>query len=598
MALSSVRPVTAGRALAPPFAARLAVGSWLDVPLAGAFVVLAGVVRWPHLLMSPQFPSVGDTIMMALDVAEGRAFYLHDAAPYLGAPFIWLLALVYRLAGPSIEATMLLAWALGALTIVPTYLLGREVGGRGGGVIAAAFLATSGAHTVVTSHVPLSHSLTPLVSTTALWLVARAARRARASLRSLHVTAGDQRDVAFEALPLSRTTRGGPKGGAPSFVRGLGGGGSLALAGLLAGLALQTHPTSAPLLVGAALGALLTRPGWLRTRWPAVALALVVVGYGSLLAYHLTSRFEIVADVQSKQERYLDADDDAGEEVAHGVYLNNLEQVTLATTRLVSGAIAERPTRADYLLDPWVVATVGLALGGLVVAARRRQWWLVGAVGLAIFLPPVFSGKYRPILDGRYLMPLVPVLFAAIGLAVATAARSVAAGGAVRRAGGLPSPRLALGPARAAAVLLLSVGTALLAAHPLALLDTFYEDSQEDGFSNALYLRTLHQLEAARQADEAVLLDPLLANVKSTGGGKASSSFTFLLALEHIPNEPLDAAGPSADLAGRLAILHRATAERLGDDWQLEPLDGKRVRGKDSASYRAYRIGTVEASRH
>ena len=61
--------------------------------------------------MSPQFPSVGDTIMMALDIAEGRAFYLHDAAPYLGAPFIWLLALVYRVFGRAC------AWPFGAVSL-------------------------------------------------------------------------------------------------------------------------------------------------------------------------------------------------------------------------------------------------------------------------------------------------------------------------------------------------------------------------------------------------------------------------------------------------------------------------------------------------
>src|SRR4051812_41971151 len=72
----------------------LAVSRVMDALLVGALVVLAGAVRWPHLLMSPQFPSVGDSIMMALDIAQGRAFYLHDQAPYLGAPFIWLLALV------------------------------------------------------------------------------------------------------------------------------------------------------------------------------------------------------------------------------------------------------------------------------------------------------------------------------------------------------------------------------------------------------------------------------------------------------------------------------------------------------------------------
>lgn len=576
MALSSTRTVTARRALALPLVGTVAVGVWVDVLAVASLLALAGAVRWPHLLLSPQFPSVGDTILMALDVADGRAFYLRDSAPYLGAPFLWLLALVYRLFGPSLEATMLVAWTIGTLTLVPTYLLGRAVGGRGVGLIGGTFLATSGAHTVVSSHVPLSHSLTPLVATTTLWLLAWAANRA-----------SDGPDAA-------------------SLARG---GRLLALAGLLAGLTLQTHPTAAPLLAGAVLGVVLGRPGWLRTRWPVLALALVVAGYSTLLIYHVTSRFEIVADIQSKQARYLDADEDAGEEADHGVYANNLEQLLLSTARLLSGAIGERESAGDFLADPWVLAPSILALAGLALAIReRRTWWVVSAVALAVVLPPALSGKYRPILDGRYLMPLAPLLFVASALAIATLARAVARAGApsaslsgrdglgdrtgVAAAGaGLPL-RLARGAGLAGLV----VGTTFLAAHPVELLERFYEESQEDGFSNALYLRTLRQIAAARHGDEAVLLDPRLATVKSAGGGKASTSFDFLLALERIPTERLDAAAFPASLTGRLAILHRATADHLDDSLPLEPLDGKRQQGKDSPSYRAYRIGERAAA--
>ncbi|MFN8636482.1 MAG: glycosyltransferase family 39 protein [Chloroflexota bacterium] len=556
MALSPTRLAPARPApawlLARDMIRGLAVSRTMDVLLVGALMVVAGVVRWPHLLMSPQFPSVGDSIMMALDMAQGRAFYLHDQAPYLGAPFIWLLALVYKLFGPSIETTMVLMWVIGSLTVVPTYLLGREVGGRPVAVIAGAFLATSGAHTVVSSHVALSHSVTPLAATAALWLVARA------------VTSGQ------------------------GWVR------PLAWAGLLAGLALQTHPTSAPLLVGAGLGAVLMRPGWLRTRGLPLAVAMVLVGYSTLLVYHVTSHFEIVGDIAGKQERYLDADVDAGEDSDYGVYVNNLAQLSLATVRLVSGALAERPLVSSYLEDPWIVATVGLTLAGIGVAGWRRQWWLVGAVALAVFLPPAFSGKYRPVLDGRYLMPLVPVLFVAIGLAAAAAARwIVALSGAVGTAG-QPAVQLAPRLAGSVAVLVLSGGVTLLAAHPLSLLNTFYEDSMEDGFSNALYLRTLQQVEAARRPDETVLLDPALANVKSTGGGKASSSFTFLFALEGVPNDTLNTARLD-NLVGRLVILNRSTANRMSDMLRLDPLDGKRVSGRDTANYRAYRIGETLA---
>lgn len=556
MAVTLSRSASSQRALSVPVLGWLAVGARLDVVLVGALLGMAGAVRWPNLLLSPQFPSVGDTIVEALAMADGRAFPLHDSAPYLGAPFVWLLALAYRLFGPGLQVTMSVALVIGMLTVVPTYLLGKEVGGRLGGIVAAAFLATSGAHTVVTSHVPLSHSLTPLVCTTTIWMLVRATRHAEMSLAQ--------------------------------------GGRYLAFAGLLAGLTLQTHPTSAPLLVGSALGAVLMRPGWLRTRWPAIAVVLVVVGYSTLLIYHITSRFEIVGDIQEKQERYLDADVDAGESSTHGVYVNNLEQLVLSTARLVSGALDEREEPRDFWTDPWVSVTAGLALLGVMSGTWRRQWWLVSGVLLAVLLPPAFSGKYRPILDGRYLMPLVPVLFVAGGLAVSAIVRVIATSGAAAPTpGGRPASGTAHAAAlgRALAVLALLGVTVLLVVHPLTFLSEFYKSSQEDGFSNATYFRTMALIRGARQPGEAVLLDPLLNNVKSTGGGKASSSFDFLLALERIPTQPLESAGQPRELTGRLAILSRATADRLDDALQLEALDGKHLTGRNSPSYRAYRIG-------
>jgi len=544
MALSAASPARARRVFELPFAGRLALGAWVDVLVVGALVAVAGVVRWPYLLLSPQFPSVSDTILAALDMAEGRAFYLHDSAPYLGAPFIWLLALVYRIFGPSLEVTLLVPWAIGALTVVPTYLLGRELAGRMAGLFAAALLATAGAHVVVSSHVALSHSLTPLCSTFTLWLLARAV--------------------------VQRSVR------------------SLALAGLAAGITLQTHPTVLPLLAGSAVAALLVRPAWLRTRWPYIALVLVVVGYSTLLVHYVRTGFEVVADIEGKQEQYLEGGEEKGEAAEGGLYLTNLATLSVSLARMASGEINERSARTDYLSDPWVLSYPVLAVLGALIAARRGNPLLLVALALAVFWPPLLSGKYKPILDGRYLMPDLPVLFVDIAVVFGALAGLV-----IRSA---PTLRLTGG-----AVLL--AGAVALTAHPLVQLERFYEDSQEDGFSNALYLRTMDQVQAARQANEPVLLDPLLASVKSTGGGKASSSFAFLFALAEIPSEPLNtsvrpgAPAKSVELAGKLAILHRSTADSLDDTMRLEPLDGKRLAGKDSPSYRAYRIGTVSAGR-
>ena len=368
---------------------------------------------------------------------------------------------MYRVFGPSLEVTLLVPWALGALTVVPTYLLGRELAGRTAGLVAAMLLATAGAHVVVTSHVVLSHSLTPLCSTFTLWLLARAVMRQS--------------------------------------------GRSLALAGLGAGISLQTHPTVLPLLAGSAVAVLLVRPAWLRTRWPYLALVLVVVGYSTLLANHVLNGFEVVADIESKQETYLEGGEEAGEAADRGLYLTNLASLSVSLARMTSGEINERETRAEYLVDPWILSYPVLAVLGALIAARRGNPLLLVALAVAVFWPPLFSGKYKPILDGRYLMPDLPVLFVDIAVAFGALAGLVARGA--------PALRLAGGAAIVA-------GAVALTLHPLVQLERFYEDSQEDGFSNALYLRTMDQVRAARQADEPVLLDPLLARSRARAAAR------------------------------------------------------------------------------
>ena len=556
----------------------MAIGA--EVLFVVGLVALAGYVRWPNLLLSPQFPSVGETVLRALAVADGQAFYLSDSAPYLGAPFLYLLAAVYKLAGPSVVVTQLVAWTIGTLTIVPTYLLGREVGGRFAGLVAGALLATSGAHTVISSHVALSHSLTPLVATVTLWLLARAVRQA-----------GDRSLLGPDGRDASMSRRWGPA----AMARG---GRMLALAGLGAGLSLQTHPTVFPLLAGAGLGAVALRPGWLRTRWPAVALACLVLGYGTLLAHHVGSRFEVVGDIEGKQARYLDADQDAGESAERGVYANNLQQLGLSVVRLTSGAILTREDARDYLTDGWVLIYAVLAVAGFLAGLRRGGGWLaVGAV-MMILLPPVLSGKYEPILDGRYLMPLVPVLFVGIGLAFAELGRMLAGRGRSSAADvGVPGGpgqsgrgSVAWTVGRSVALAGLVIGALVLVARPVTHLEEFYEETQEDGFSNALYLRTLDQVKTARAGNEAVILDERLQQVKSLGGGKAGTNFHWLLAVSRIPVEPLSEPADPQLLDGRLAILQRATAERLAGQLTLAPVDGRRTNGRDPQSYRAYRL--------
>ena len=96
-----------------------------------------------------------------------------------------------------------------------------------------------------------------------------------------------------------------------------------------------------PLLAGSAVAVLLVRPSWLRTRWPYVALMLVVVGYSTLLVYHVRSGFAVVADIESKQDEYLEGGEEAGEAADRGIYLTNLASLSVSLARMASGEINE-----------------------------------------------------------------------------------------------------------------------------------------------------------------------------------------------------------------------------------------------------------------
>ena len=83
------------------------------------------------------------------------------------------------------------------------------------------------------------------------------------------------------------------------------------------------------------------------------------------------------------------------------------------------------------------------------------------------------------------------------------------------------------------------------------------------GYSNADYLTALNLIRAARRGDESVLLDPMLFQVKTAGGGKASTNFAWLLAVSRIPGDAPAELPDQSRLVGRLAILHRNAANRL-----------------------------------
>lgn len=444
----------------------LRAGSWagtwvLDGALALGIAAWALAIRLPYHELIPLFNDEVEEIAQGFVIAHGRGALLVDAStPYNGALWNWLVAAVFRLTDYSLTAPRTLMVVIGALTVLAVYPLGRAWGGRVGGVLASALMATAAGH-VLASHVAWSNGITPLFTTLAIWSLSVAGRAA---------------------------AEGRNRGGSPA----------LALAGLGWGLALQTHPSVLALMPGAliylvwaqARGAGGLAPGlWtlLRSRWTYLGLALLLLVNLNLLAYNLSAGFSSFAVGLQKSAEYAQY-----EPLTVVVYLSRAGELLLGLVRALSGAIDRREGPADYLADPGVWPVTLLAALGVAWQFRRGNplpVLLVSAMALSL---PLLRGGYTG-LDLRYLAPLLPVFFAGIGGLLAEA---------IRRVRSRPAPARSW-----PAIACLGLGALLLVLHPLLYLRGYYDRALETGATNAPIFQTLRLIGSNRFPDERIVLD-------------------------------------------------------------------------------------------
>ncbi len=432
------------------------------------------LIRLPHLFDAPSLTDEAHEVLRGLDVAEGRIRPLTNVNAYLGSMFNWLLAGLFVAFGPTIETPRIVVAVAGAATVAATYLLARELElAPRTAILAAGLLATCGTHILVSSHVAWSHSLTPLFATLALWQVARAVRRAS--------------------------------------------GVSLAMAGVTLGLSIQTHASALALGPGIAGYVMVHRPSWPRTPWPYLAGALVFAMNANLLAFNVASGGGSLAEARIVSVAYTRTGTSAWDS-----YFQNLERLALGLGRSIAGAVDIRPDPGHYLFDPtiWLVAV--LALLGITLAPKRQSS-LTAMVALPYLLAfPVLNPKWEVIPNGRFLAPVLPLLF----ISIATGLRWVVER-ATRRA-----------PARVGSVGFVVAGLALVLL-PLFPLARRYEQMAVSIESSIGLLDALAELESRRAPDEWVALDPDLDKLWLDGGGDYEAAFRVLLRLRGIPHQTL-----------------------------------------------------------
>jgi 4-amino-4-deoxy-L-arabinose transferase-like glycosyltransferase len=472
-------------------------------------LLVALALRLPQLQEVPHLTDEAGEVLWAHAITFDGARPLTHNDAYNGPLWAYLLAGVFGLLGASPELPRQFALALGLLAVGLTFGLGAQLARRearwGAGLVAGLLLATNFTHSLVNSRVPWSNSSTPVWTTlTALVLVA-ACRRRQGSL--------------------------------------------LVLAGLLGGLALQTHPSVSVFLAGAALWFLLDgeRRRWLRQPWPWLAVAVAVLAYSPVLVHNLTHGFDTLSEARASRNFA----DESGVP-----WLSGVAGLLVQLGRSMSGGFT--PDGADPTWSPFAWAYAALALGAVLLLARDRGASIgrrlpLVVVATAVLALPLFNANWQGLLEARYLGYLWPLVCAALGSLVAEA--WLRAG----RAG-----RMAL----AGAVL-------ALAAVPALRLQMHNQAALASGFDNR---RLWHMLAAIDEAPGAapVLVDEALRDTRWRAGGHPRRALEYLLTLDGVPFDRAPTDKMSALLTSGGAdwlLLSGPTAEQLAERYGLEPAD-------------------------
>lgn len=331
---------------------------WIAV---ASLTLVAILLRAQELHDIPRYADEVNEILPAFDIVRGRDFPLVSGPKHIGAFFDYMLAGAMLGFGRSPELPRTVVLVSGVATVVLAYGYARSLGGHLAGFVAATLLTVSAPHVLLSSRVAWSSSLTPLLVVGAAWSLDRAL--------------------------VARHPRG------------------LLVAGLLAGLALQAHPSVVSVLPGLLLVAVAR--GWqlLRRPEPYLAAGCFLIGCANVLIYNWLSGG---GGARSVAREY------PGEAVGLWGFAANALLPWRGLSLTLASAVD--PTRAATVLDPFVLLVAAVSTVGLVYVARRSSVLPLAVVVGALLTLPALHDELDPLLKARYIMPLVPLVFVAVGV--------------------------------------------------------------------------------------------------------------------------------------------------------------------------------------
>lgn len=499
-------------------------------------LVFAAALRLPYLHSVPRYTDEVKEVMWALRIYWGEHLPLAAHNGYSGPIWNYLLAGLFAVFGPAPGMPRATMFVIGCATVVATYALGRAMGGRTAGWLAGLLMATSYVPIFLNSHVAWSACAVPLLTTGALLASVEARRRSSGML--------------------------------------------LVIAGLLVGLAMQAHPVGILVVPGLVLWMASSADGrrLIRSRWTLAAGAAALLAYANMLAFHAVSRLETVTTALDKLS------DGVPGERSPRAYAFALEAALANLVDMLGarGHVALAPYVFDVRVAVWVG---GLAILGLLLYAARRGASLPLIVtATVVVLVPLFNTAYSFPLGARYLSFLLPVVYAAAGVAGAGLVASWGRRSAVGR--GL------------AAGLVVAAVLAVSTLHIGSLARTYREEAAV-GRTNDLVHEILTVARTESASSGAVVLWSDRIDAKFSGGGHLHRVFAVLLGLAEVPNERIqdDLDGLETQLSrcrpDCLLILagHHQTEVALRAPIVRVPLTHAPL-DEDGEPYGLYRLGT------
>jgi len=454
---------------------------WL---IAVALTLFGMLTRIPYLALIPRFEDEVMQTVYALTIRPGHFLPLVGNDPYAGPMFSYIMAVCLRLFGASPEAPRIVVMIMGALTVGLTFSLARALGlSWPWAVLASLMIAANPLHILVNSHYAGTTYVLPLFSTAFLLALALAVKR--------------------ESGPW------------------------LIAGGVLLGLAMQANPVPALMLPGVIVWFLIQRKSriGLRTPWPYLAVAAVVLAYAPVIVYNVQNELLGVAIVETKQTYVWQPASSAS------AAMQNLVRLGLQLFHQVGGVI-EGEISGNLIGLPMVMSA--WAVAGMIYAGRaRRDLSLTTlAVGSQVLVMPWLSQHYGEMGATRFTNQLTPLIFLAMcGLA--------AEAWAFIRAR-LGSPAVASAMTYAAGVVFVAISL-----WPLITLFRYYDHQITAGQTNRYELAFFR--EVVRQwKGETILVSDTLGRFNAT---------EYFLAVNYVPYTHLP--------IGRL-LEHLATGQETG----------------------------------